>query len=236
MRIAVIQTIQTGSKCLDNYLGGGISPGNITLIYGEPETGKTTLAMQCAMNCALKNKKTLYIDCDGTFSAFRLSQIASENFEQIADLILLMKPVNFKEQAIVIDNLSEYTTKNFGLVVIDTFTSLYRALIGTSSKQTFNLNRELNRQLAILAQNTKTQKIPVIITSQVRSVFDESYVSVEPVAKRVLSFWSEIIISMKPTLDPQIIKAEIEKTSANLTESCCTLRINGTGIHNSMFP
>ncbi len=55
MRIAVIQTIQTGCECLDNYLGGGISPGNITLIYGEPETGKTTLAMQCAMNCALKN-------------------------------------------------------------------------------------------------------------------------------------------------------------------------------------
>ena len=236
MRINVIQRIQTGCDCLDNHLGGGISPGNITLIYGEPETGKTTLAMQCAMNCALKNQKTLYIDCDGTFSAFRLSQIASENFEQIADLILLMKPIDFKEQAIVVDNLSEYTTKNFGLVVIDTFTSLYRAKIGASSKQTFNLNRELNRQLAVLAQNTKTQKLPIIITSQVRSVFGESYVSVEPVATRVLSFWAETIISMKPTLDPQIIKAEFEKTSTNFRESFCTLRINGTGIHNCIFP
>ncbi|MCJ7714134.1 AAA family ATPase [Candidatus Bathyarchaeota archaeon] len=232
----MIQQIQTGCKCLDNYLDGGISPGTITLIYGEPETGKTTLAMQCAINCAMKNHKTLYIDCDGTFASSRLYQIASENFDKIADLILLMKPIDFKEQAIVIDNLSEYTTKNFGLVVIDTFTSLYRAEIGVYSKQTFNLNRELNRQLAILAQNTKTQKLPIIITSQVRSVFGNSYNSVEPVATRVLSFWAETIISMKPTLDPQIIKAEFEKTSTNLREAYCTLRINGTGIHNCIFP
>ena len=236
MRINVIQQIPTGCECLDNYLGGGISSGNITLIYGEPETGKTTLAMQCAINCAMENHKTLYIDCDGTFASFRLSQIASENFDKIADLILLMKPIDFKEQAIVIDNLSEYTAKNFGLVVIDTFTSLYRAEIGVSTKKTFNLNRELNRQLAILAQYTKTQKLPILLTSQVRSVFGDSYNSVEPLATRVLSFWAETIISMKPTLDPQLIKAEFEKNPTNLREAYCTLRINGTGIHNCIFP
>ena len=37
----------------------------------------------------------------------------------------------------------------------------------------FSVNRELNRQLAILAQTAKIRKIPVIITSQVRAVFDE---------------------------------------------------------------
>lgn len=228
----MIKPIQTGCECLDKYLGGGIPPESITLIYGEPETGKTTLTMQCAINCALQNRKTLFIDCDNTFSSFRLSQIASDNFGGIADLILLLKPIDFKEQTIVIDNLLEYTAKNFGLIVIDTFTSLYRARLGTSIKNTFVLNRELNRQLAVLAQNTKTQKLPIIITSQVRSVFGESYVSVEPVATRVLKFWADTIISMKPSENPQMIKAEIEKTSNNLHNAYCTLRINGTGIHN----
>ena len=231
----MINKIQTGCKCLDKYLGGGISPESITLIYGEPETGKTTLTMQCAINCALQNRKTLFIDCDNTFSSFRLSQIASDNFKHIADLILLLKPIDFKEQTTVIDHLSEYTVKNFGLIIIDTFTSLYRASIGPSSKQTFSLNRELNRQLAILAQNTKIQKLPIIITSQVRSVFGESFVSVEPVATRVLKFWAETIIAMKPTVDPQIIIAEFEKTSAALHDTHCTLKINGTGIHNCMI-
>jgi RecA/RadA recombinase len=231
----VINRIQTGCECLDRYLDGGISPESITLIYGEPETGKTTIAMQCAINCALQNRKTLFIDCDRTFSSFRLAQITSENFKQIANLILLLRPIDFKEQTTVIDNLSEYTAKNFGLIVFDTFTSLYRAKIGTSSKKIFVLNRELNRQLAILAQNTKLQKLPIIITSQVRSVFGESYVSVEPVATRVLKFWADTIISLKPTEDSQMIKAEFEKTPNDLHNAYCTLRINGTGIHNCMF-
>lgn len=227
--------IQTGCECLDEHLGGGISPGSITLIYGEPETGKTTLAMQCAINCALQNRKTMFIDCDNTFSSFRLSQISKKNFNQIADLILLLKPIDFKEQTIVIDNLSEYTAKNFGLIVIDTFTSLYRANIENSSKKTFILNRELNRQLAVLAQNTKIQNLPIIITSQVRSVFNDSFVSVEPVATRVLKFWADTIISLKPADNPQMIKATIEKNPDALFDAYCTLRINGTGIHNCMF-
>ena len=228
----MIDKIQTGCECLDNYLDGGISPGSITLIYGEPETGKTTLLMQCAINCALKNRKTLFIDCDNTFSSLRLSQIASENSKKVADLILLLKPVDFKEQTTVIDNLSKYIVKNFGLIIIDTLTSLYRAKIGSSSKQIFSLNRELNRQLAILAQNTKIHNLPIIITSQVRSVFDESFVSVEPVATRVLKFWAETIIVMKPTVEPQIILSEIEKAPSFLQDAQCTLRINGIGIHN----
>lgn len=228
----MINRIQTGCECLDRYLDGGISPESITLIYGEPETGKTTFVMQCAINCALNNRKTLFVDCDNTFSSLRLSQIASENSKQVADLILLLKPIDFKEQTTVIDNLSEYVAKNFGLIVIDTFTSLYRAKIEASSKQVFSLNRELNRQLAILAQNTKIHDLPVIITSQVRSVFDESFVSVEPVATRVLKFWAETIIVMKPTLEPQIILSEFEKTPNSLQYAQCNLRINGTGIHS----
>jgi RecA/RadA recombinase len=228
----VTKLIQTGCECLDKYLEGGVPSESITLIYGEPETGKTTLAIQCAINCALQNQKTLYIDCDNTFSSFRLSQITSNNFKEIANLILLLKPINFKEQALVIDNLLEYTVKNFGLVVIDTITSLYRASIENSSKNNFILNRELNRQLAVLAQNSKTQKLPIIITSQVRSVFEESYISVEPVATRVLKFWADTIISLKPLEDPQTIRAEIEKNSEVLYDAYCNLRINGTGIHN----
>lgn len=228
----MIKPIQTGCKCLDKYLDGGIPSECITLVYGEPETGKSTLAMQCAISCALQNKKTLYIDCDNTFSSFRLSQLTSINFKEIADFILLLKPINFKEQTHVIDNLSEYIAKNFGLVVIDTFTSLYRASIENTSQNTFNLNRELNRQLAILAQNAKMQKLPIIITSQVRSVFGESYVTIEPVATRVLKFWADIIISLKPRENPQMILAEIEKNNNAIYNAYCDLRIDGTGIHN----
>jgi len=235
MWVNVIKKILTGCGCIDSELDGGISPASITLIYGEPETGKTTLAMQCAVNCAMQNYKTLFMDCDNTFSAKRLAQVSSGKFDEIAELVILVKPNDFREQTAVIDHLSDYTAKNCGLVVIDTVTSLYRVNVAESSKKTFGLNRELNRQMAVLAQTAKTQKIPIVVTSQVRSVFDETSVSVAPVATRVLKFWADTIIAMKPTENPQIIKAVLEKTPKRAQEVTCYLRIDKTGIHEYRF-
>jgi DNA repair and recombination protein RadB len=230
-----MKKILTGCSCIDSHLNGGISPQSVTLIYGEPETGKTTLAMQCAVNCAMQNLKTLFVDCDNTFSPKRLSQVASGKFEEIADRIILIRPADFREQTAVIDRISEYTAKNFGLVVIDTLNSLYRAKVAESSEKAFGLNRELNRQMAILAQAAKTQKIPMVITSQVHSVFNDSYDSVAPVATRVLKFWADTIIAMKPTENPQTIKAVLEKTHEKAQEATCHLRIDETGIHDYPF-
>ena len=232
MCINVIKKILTGCSCIDSHLDSGISPESVTLIYGEPETGKTTLAMQCAVNCAMQNHKTLFIDCDNTFSAKRLSQVASGKFDEIAELVILIKPNDFREQTALIDRLSEYVAKNFGLVVIDTITSLYRVKVAETSGKAFGLNRELNRQMAILAQTAKIQKIPVVVTSQVRSVFNDARVSVAPVATRVLKFWADTIIAMKPTENPQIIRAVLEKTPKRAKEVTCHLRIEETGIHD----
>jgi RecA/RadA recombinase len=235
MCVKVIEKVSTGCDCIDSHLNGGISAGSITLVYGEPETGKSTLAMQCAVNCALQGYKTLFVDCDNTFSAKRLSQVATGKFEEIADLIILVKPLDFKEQTALIDRITEYTAKNFGLIVIDTFNSLYRAKIAESSGKTFGVNRELNRQLAILAQTAKTRKLPVIVTSQVRSVFNEPYTNVAPVATRVLKFWADTTIIMKPTEDPQTIKAIIEEKNKNTQEAACYVRIDKTGIRDCQF-
>ena len=227
--------ISTGCRCLDNNLDGGISLDSVSLVYGEPETGKTTLAMQCAVSCGLQNYKTLFVDCDNTFSTKRLSQLSGEKFDQIAEQIILVKPKDFKEQTAVIDRIQDYTEKNFGLIVIDTFTSLYGAKVCETSGKAFSVNRELNRQLAILAQTVKIRKIPVIITSQVRSVFDQSDGSVRPVATRVLKFWADNIIALKPTDYRQSIKAVLEKSRENTQEITCYVQILEKGIVDAEF-
>ena len=231
--------ILTGVGCIDNKIGGSLASDALTMIYGEPETGKTTLAMQCAVNCAMQRMKVLYIDSDNTFSSKRLEQISCGRFNEIAEFIILMKPIDFNEQAAVIDNLPDYISKNFGLVVIDTFNSLYRAKVSESStKASFGLNRELNRQMATLAQTAKTQHIPIIVTSQVHSIFNNPHVSVAPVATRVLEFWAETVIALHPTESPQIIKVVLEKKmikiepkNRNTQEATCYLRIAETGLH-----
>jgi len=227
--------ISTGCKCIDSNIGEGISPESVALIYGEPETGKTTLAIQCAVSCALQNLKILFVDCDNTFSTKRLAQLSTNKFDQVAERIILVKPKDFREQMAVIDRIQDYTAKNFGLIIIDTFTSLYGAKVAESSGKAFGPNRELNRQLAILAQTAKIRKIPIVITSQVRSVFDEQNASVRPVATRVLKFWADTIIAMKPTHALQTIKAVLEKTRTNPREVTCYVQIVEAGIIDSEF-
>jgi DNA repair and recombination protein RadB len=225
--------IQTGSICIDKNLEGGIAPETITMIYGEPETGKTTFTIQCAANCALQGKKTLFVDCDNTFATERLSQITQEKFDQVAEQIILMKPKDFAEQTAIVDQLSDYISKSFGLVIIDTFNSLYRAKVSeTTAKGSFAVNRELNRQMAIVAQTAKTQHIPIIVTSQVKAVFNETFVTVAPVATRVLQFWADNTIALKPTENSQIIKAVLQQKNHSPQEATCYLRIAQTGIHD----
>jgi DNA repair protein RadB len=229
-----MRKILTGCGCIDESLAGGISQDSITLIYGEAETGKSTLAMQCAVSAAMQNFKVLYVDCDGTFSAKRLSQLSAGKFDEIAELIVLVKPKDFTEQTAFVDRLADYIVNNVGLVVFDTITSLYRLKVAEASGKAFGLNRELNRQMAIVAQVAKTKKIPMLVVSQVRSIFDETQVAVEPVGTRVLKFWADTIIAMKPTENPQTVKAVIEKP-AKERELSCYLRINASGIHDSPF-
>lgn len=226
--------IPTRCSCIDDCIGGGIKPQTITLIYGEPETGKTTLAMQLAVNCAIENKKVLFIDCDNTFSAKRLSQISGVFFDAIADRIVLVKPKNFQEQTFLIDNIQEYIT-NVGLMVIDTFTSLYSVKTAESKSITFEANRELNRQLALLAQTTKITKIPLVITSQVRSVISEQLSSVRPVATRVLKFWADNILSIKPTEYPNTLKVTVEKVQQFEQRCICYIQICDSGIKDTQI-
>jgi len=222
--------IPTGCSSLDKILGGGLLFGDVSLVYGEAESGKTSLAIQCAVNAARLGCKTIFIDSDGTFSTRRLSQIAYHDLDEVSPLITLVKPSDFQEQALAIDSLDEYLTSAVGLVVIDTVTSLYRAEIGEDKETTFSLNRELGRQLACLAQVAKTRKVATLLTSQVRSVLMDGFVEMEPVATRVLGFWSDTVLRLKPTSHRNALKAVLEKHSQSKCPSNCYLLIEEKGI------
>jgi len=204
--------IPTGSGKIDSILEGGLSSGDVMLVYGDPKTGKTTFAIQCAVNCAKKGLKVLFVDCDNSFSVRRLAQIGAESCDRVIEQIVLMRPKDFVEQAKAIDHLSDYVTSNFGLIVFDTISTLYRLRVAESPNKTFDLNRELSRQTALVAQVAKTRKISVLMTSQVRSAFSEGYSSIEPVATRVLKFWGDTIIAMHPTAENSgFVNVELEK-------------------------
>jgi DNA repair protein RadB len=226
----MIRMIPTGCGSLDKLLDGGLHPGDVTLVYGEAETGKTSLAIQCAVNAVRLGCKVIFVDSDGTFSPNRLAQIAGHDLNEVAPQIILIKPTTFQEQALAIDRLDAYLTPQICLVIVDTVTSLYRAELNESKEETFKLNRELGSQLADVAQLARTRKIAVFITSQVRNVFVQDFAFVEPVGTRVLLFWSDTVLSLRPADRRSMVKAVLEKHSGKAGRLNCYFSIEENGI------
>ena len=65
--------IDTGNRELNRVLGGGIVPGSLILVGGEPGIGKSTLTLQLALTD--NNLKTLYVS--GEESAEQIKMRAS---------------------------------------------------------------------------------------------------------------------------------------------------------------
>jgi DNA repair protein RadA/Sms len=75
----------TGIGELDSVLGGGLVPGALVLLGGDPGIGKSTLALQAAVNIAGNNKKVLYIS--GEESAQQI-KLRSARLESSGDLLV----------------------------------------------------------------------------------------------------------------------------------------------------
>jgi len=67
-----IQRWQTGLQEFDFVLGGGIVPGSVILVGGEPGIGKSTLLMQCAARLESAGVSTLYVSGEESPDQLRL--------------------------------------------------------------------------------------------------------------------------------------------------------------------
>jgi DNA repair protein RadB len=221
--------VKTGCVSLDKLLGGGFPTQSVSLIYGEAETGKTSLAVQCAVTCARRGIKSLFIDTDGTFSYERLSQIAEYDYEKISPFLIIMRPTTFQEQSHALDQLEKIITNKFGLIVVDTVTSLYRAELDDTEK-TYASNRELNRQMAVLKQIAKTRNVAVVVISQVRAVPIGESVKTKPVATRVLNYWSDVVLDMRQSGQTRVIRIHREKHPTIKGTGYIHVKIESSGI------
>ena len=63
---------RTGLNELDFVLGGGIVPGSLVLVGGEPGVGKSTLLLQCATSLEAEGVRTLYVSGEESPEQIRL--------------------------------------------------------------------------------------------------------------------------------------------------------------------
>jgi DNA repair protein RadA/Sms len=62
----------TGLAELDRVLGGGLAPGAVTLLAGEPGVGKSTLLLQAAAGLAARGRRLLYVTGEESAAQVRM--------------------------------------------------------------------------------------------------------------------------------------------------------------------
>ena len=202
--------ISAGSFDLNKWLYGGYEKEVITMIAGPPASGKTNFVLLATCSQAKKGGKVIFVDTEGGFSVERVKQIVGENYKSILNNIFLLNPVNFEEQSKIFVNLLNTVKKeNSSLIVIDGMAMLYRlelgdALRANDDKKVKEINREVAKQMRVLAEISRKQKIPVMITNQVYRDFlseEDWKKGIRPetniVGGDLFKYWSKTIIELK---------------------------------------
>lgn len=176
--------ISSGSKNLDNLLGGGIETRSITELYGEFGSGKTqichTLCVTVQKNAQLSRLtgNALYIDTENTFRPERIVSIANArnlNPQPILENIIVAKAYNSSHQEVIIEEAaSVIQLHGIRLLVIDSAVSHYRAeFLGRALLS--ERQQKMNRFLHILLRIAETCSVAVVITNQIQSSPDSLF-------------------------------------------------------------
>ncbi len=179
-----IQKITTGSRNLDNLLGGGIETKTITEFYGEFGTGKTQICHQLSVNVQLPpekgglSAKAAYIDTEGTFRWERIEAMARAldlDPDEVMENIYYVRAVNSDHQMAVVDELMGLMAKeNIRLVVVDSVTGHFRAEY-PGRENLAARQQKLNRHLRQLMRLAEIYNAAVVITNQVMARPDVFY-------------------------------------------------------------
>ena len=184
--------ISTGSSVIDWLLEGGYEKDVITTIYGPAGSGKSNMCMVCLARNT--DKKIIFIDTEGSFSVARLKQLTDE-YENVLKNVIVLKPTNFDEQKKVFEKLKTLVSNKIGLIIVDSVAMLYRLETG-KTKDIFKVNRALGAQLADLIQIARKFKIPILVTNQVYSDFEDKN-KINMVGGDILKYTSKCLIELK---------------------------------------
>lgn len=187
-----MEKIDSGSGVINKLLNGGLEKDIITTVFGAAGTGKSNLALIATLAAAQKGK-VVFIDTESSFSIDRLKQL-NPDLKQIIKNITIIKPLEFEEQQRAIRDLREITKKEkVELIVIDSLTMLYRLERPDDPKE---INLELTKQLSILSSIARKYNMPILVTNQVYSSFDERD-DIRMVGGDILKYWSKCLIRLK---------------------------------------
>lgn len=168
--------LTSGSKALDELLGGGFETQAITELFGEFGSGKTQIAHQLCVNVQLSEEEgglegdAVFIDTENTFRPERILQMADGigiNGKEALKRIHVASAFNSNHQMILVEKAMEVAREHpIKLLVVDSLTGHFRAeYIGRGALA--ERQQKLNKHMHSLLKFARIFNAVVCVTNQV---------------------------------------------------------------------
>lgn len=146
--------ISTGMAELDQVLGGGIVPGSLVLVGGDPGIGKSTLLLQVCRNLADRLEQVLYISGEESLQQIKLRAVRIGEF---SDSLKLLCETNLSDiEAVVLKNRPQ-------VVIIDSIQTMFQEEISSAPGSV----SQVREATGVLMRLAKEQNIAIFIVGHV---------------------------------------------------------------------
>ena len=206
MRANVLR-LTSGSKAIDEILGGGLETQTITEIYGEYGSGKSQLCHQMCVNVQLPvergglNSSALYVDTENTFRTERIVQMANHlglNPEEIAKNIIFAEAYTSDHQMFLLENADKIVKENnIRLIIVDSLTAHFRSEY-LGREMLAERQQKLNKHMHRLIRLARAFNAVAVVTNQVMAKPDVFFGdAVHPVGGHIVAHTSHTRVFLR---------------------------------------
>ncbi len=206
MRQTVLR-LATGSKALDELLGGGLETQTITEFFGEYGSGKSQVCHQLCVNVQLPpergglNSGALYIDTENTFRTERIVQMAQNlglDYESVVKNIMVAEAYTSDHQMFLLENADTIIKENnIRLIIVDSLTSHFRSeYIGRETLA--ERQQKINKHMHKLIRLGRAFNAVTVVTNQVMAKPDVFFGNaVHPIGGHVVAHTSHTRVFLR---------------------------------------
>ncbi|MFQ6094915.1 MAG: DNA repair and recombination protein RadA [Candidatus Bathyarchaeia archaeon] len=240
MRQKVLR-LKTGSRRLDELLGGGLETQTITEFYGEYGSGKSQMAHQLCVNVQLPIEKggleggALYIDTENTFRTERILQMANHiglDPDEAVENIIVAEAYNSDHQMFLLENSDQIIKENgIRLIVVDSLTAHFRSeYLGRENLAI--RQQKLNKHMHKLIRLARGFNAVAFATNQVMSSPDVFFGDpIRPIGGHVVGHTSHTRVFLRKSSRGPVRIARLV-SSPYLPEGEITFKITENGIED----
>lgn len=148
------ERVKTDIEELDRVLGGGIVPGSLVLVGGDPGIGKSTLLLQVCQKLSDKGKKVVYISGEESLKQIKLR---ANRMGEFTENLYLLCETNLELIRSVIERYKP------DMVVIDSIQTMYNEGVESAPGSVSQVRESTN----VLMQLAKGLNISIFIVGHV---------------------------------------------------------------------